>query len=96
MNDETQITRKPGAEVPHESYIFSHNLSGRFWIAMVMALGFVFATIIVMVGQVKLDSNAAIAVYTGFAGAATGLIGSYMGQNQKQTSAAATTPATAK
>ncbi len=79
----TTESSEVGPAKVEESFFVSHNLSGRFWIALALTFGFILATVLVLTGQVKLDSNATIAVYTGFAGSATGIIGIYMGQNSK-------------
>jgi hypothetical protein len=66
-----------------ESYVFHRHLSGRFWIAMILAIGVVGITALVLSGAVKLESNAAIAVYTAFSAGALSNVSTYMGQNSK-------------
>lgn len=82
MEDNTQQFTKTSKN-PSESYFLSHNLSGRFWIALVLAVGWIASTVLIFCGTIKLDSNAAIAVYTGFSGGATTIITMYMGQNAR-------------
>lgn len=60
-------------------------MSGRFWIAAIMGFGLIITTILVMSGFVKLESNAAIAVYTSFAATAGAAVTTYMGQNKHLT-----------
>lgn len=80
MEDNTQTFSKPSV-VAGQSYW--HNLSGRFWIALSAMTWLGLATMLVFTGFVKLDSNAAIAVYTAFAAGAFGIVTTYMGQNMK-------------
>lgn len=83
--DNTSFIEKVSSQEEHgESRFF--NFSGRFYIAAILAVGFVCATLSVLFGQVKLDGNTAIAVYTGFSGGAITIITMYMGQDGKKSS----------
>lgn len=90
MTDDTQILTKTPEEPQQsetkdvdESYFIRHNLSGRFWIALLLVFGLVVTTILILHGDVKLEGNAAIAVYTSFSSGALSIIGIYMGQQSK-------------
>lgn len=87
-DDNTTIFVPSGLKGPEdkehqESYWLNRSFSGRFWISVILAIGVVVVTILVLSGTIKLESNAALAVYTSFSTGAFSLVGIYMGQNMK-------------
>lgn len=78
VHETTRVTGKPR---PEETIIL--NASGRFWIALVMALGLVFVTVAIVIGKATLETNVAITVYTNFLGVASAILGLYLGQGLK-------------
>lgn len=99
MPEDTQIITKTTTSpngVNNERLFLNENLSGRFWIALVIVNYLGIATILLLTGTVKLDSNAAIAIYTGFSGGALSLLSVYMGQHQKKETAQTTTAVTSQ
>jgi len=94
--DSTQFTmKKKPVNANGESFFLHRDLSGRFWIALALVIGLILSTIMILHGNVKLEVNTIMVVYTSFSGGAFSLVGIYMGQNMKKDAASGpTTPTT--
>lgn len=91
--DSTQtFVRKKKLDNGGESFFIHRDLSGRFWIAAMLVVGLILSTILILIGQVKLEVNTVMVVYTSFSGGAFSLVGIYMGQNLSKKDGAGNSP----
>lgn len=84
----TTATTTTGAPKPSES--MWAGMSGRFWIAMVLVVGLVLATLFLLAAVIfgKFPTDAAVitviaGIFTAYLGTATTIAGMYFGQGQK-------------